>query len=322
MKKLRILLLGYSSNAQKSIIPALQDHPHVYLVGIASRSRWALIPHGTPAYNNYPYAIRKSECDAVYISLHNSAHYRWIMYALRLGKHVICDKPAVLTRSQAKACIRRANNTQYIFEAFPFLFHNQLQYVKALLQKQSSPLTAVSAHFGFTLKDTNNYRNFSRLGGGCIYDIGPNIIAVGNFLFDRAPLSISCFALVERGIPTSASVMLNYGKGHVLAATIGYTFEYRNQLECWGRTFHITLNRVFSIDKTMKNIIHTKVNDKEKTISIGPSDHFSAMFSHVARQIAQGNVHRVNRMFQTQATILEMLHLAARTHKTIPIPYA
>ena len=64
---IRILLLGYSYIAQKSIIRAIENNSNFILVGIASKSRYKGIPKEYIIYKSYEEAIKKSNCDVVYI---------------------------------------------------------------------------------------------------------------------------------------------------------------------------------------------------------------------------------------------------------------
>ncbi len=49
-----------------------------------------------------------SLCEAVYIASPHETHYEYIKSGLLNGKHVLCEKPMVLERSQAEECFRIA----------------------------------------------------------------------------------------------------------------------------------------------------------------------------------------------------------------------
>lgn len=81
--KLNILMIGYSNFARKSIIEAIEKNNHLHLKAIASKNHFNLIPKKYQAYKSYKEAIDQSNCNVVYISLHNIAHYPWVLYALK-----------------------------------------------------------------------------------------------------------------------------------------------------------------------------------------------------------------------------------------------
>ena len=106
--KLKILILGYSQIARKSIINSIEKNKHFTISGIASESHYKEIDPKYDSYDSYDGAINNNGCDAVYISLHNAAHIIWIEKSLRKNKHVICDKPAVLNKQDALKCYKLA----------------------------------------------------------------------------------------------------------------------------------------------------------------------------------------------------------------------
>ncbi len=320
LKKSRMVILGYSSLAQRLIIPALNHHPNIKLVGIASKSRYKLIPGSIPAYSSYTQAICNTDCNLVYISLHNSAHYKWILYALKHGKQVICDKPAVLTRRQALICAALAKDKQIIFESLPYLFHPQHQLLSRKLIKAKSQIKVIQINFGFPSLPSYNFRNQKQLGGGCIYDIGPYPISAGYHYFHARPKSVVCLAsnLSTNSLPTQAAVILNFGLNQIVQATFGFDLEYRNHLEIWGKDFHYLIDRAFSIPKDYKNMIYYKSHDQVKILGVPPADHFRNMF-HAFSQIPKSSYRQYNQAFLDRALILDAMIASSKTgrHKII-----
>ena len=115
IKKTKLLILGYSDIAQRKILPSLKNHPDIELTAVASKSKFSKIPKGIASFSDYEKAIEDSGADTVYISLYNSIHYPWIIHSLKKGKHVICDKPAVLTKIQAESCLKASKGKLLIF---------------------------------------------------------------------------------------------------------------------------------------------------------------------------------------------------------------
>lgn len=318
----RILLLGYSQIAQKRILPALNRHPHTTLVGIASKTNFYKIPKNLPAYKAYKEAIEKADCDTVYISLNNSAHFRWIRYSLEKGKHVICDKPAVLSKKEAEICYRLASDRLIIFEAFPYLYHKQHDFLKMYLKTQDTPLQKVIAHFGFPPLNKQNFRNRYALGGGCIYDIGPYLLSVGQLYFETRAIKLYCSAYKGKyDVPISAEIIIYFGDNKILQGSIGFTLEYRNHLELWGQTFHFSLDRAFSIPPDFKNTIHYKIKDQKRLLPVDACDAFSEMLTHYNNIIDNKSYGDYNRMFLEQAIGLDTMNRSVLTGKPRDIFY-
>lgn len=274
-----ILLLGYSSIAQKAIIPALKHHPHVALRAIASRSQFDDIPPEFEAFDDYKDAIDTVRCDTVYVSLHNSAHFEWIMYALEKGKNVICDKPVVLNKKEALEIVKKAAGKRVIFEATPYLYHPTHRRLAQLVHAQDTPLQHISLQFGFPKLPKDNFRNDRTLGGGCILDIGPYVVSVGEYYFRKRATHVASFVHNVHDVPVTASITFQFGKAETLQASIGFNLEYRNHLELWGGEYHFSLDRAFTMPPDLRNTISIKHKDRTRTIIVEATDPFYEMFT-------------------------------------------
>ena len=253
----RIVLIGYSDFARRTIVPAIESLPALKLVGIASRSHARAIPLHIPAYRRYDRAIDQSQAHTVYISLHNSSHAKWIEYALSRGKHVIVDKPAVLTKREAQTCLLASRGTLLLWESLPYLFHPQYQAIKTYLARTKSPIQSITAHFGFPMLAAHNFRNTLSLGGGCLYDIAPYLVSVGSHLTGRHPTRVHVRILAKdrRGLPLRAAVEMTYPDTICLQGLIGFGLEYRNYLAIWGNNFLISLDRAFTLPPAQSNTV-------------------------------------------------------------------
>lgn len=76
-----------------------------------------------------------SECDAVYIHGHPATHYEMAKEALSAGKHVLCESPVALTKTQAEELFSLAEEKHLIFTealrtAFSTAYHRLLLMIK------------------------------------------------------------------------------------------------------------------------------------------------------------------------------------------------
>ena len=225
---MKVLILGYSSFAKKTVIPALLKHSKFELVGVASKSGSGEIV----TFNDYGEAIKKSECDVVYISLANSLHKKWILESLLFGKSVIVDKPGVLNGSEALECVRKAGKKLLIYESLPYLFYKK---------QKIGNLSFINANFGFPELPKDNFRNFKKFGGGAVNDLGPYLVATGEYYFGGYPKKI-----YSTGSFKKRAVILDYGNDKILSGAIGFGLKYQNKLELWGENYYRKLERAFS----------------------------------------------------------------------------
>ncbi len=135
---MHVLLLGYSSIAQRRIIPALSSMDEVQRLDIACHRRNITIqsPVAGDIYHDYAEALAKSQANIVYVSLVNSLHRQWVETALHAGYHVVVDKPAFVNIDDARAMVALASSKKRtLIEAVVFAYHPQIAAIKALLEK-------------------------------------------------------------------------------------------------------------------------------------------------------------------------------------------
>src|ERR1700761_2677009 len=123
---MRLLVLGYSSIAERRVIPAAAKMAAIDAISIASKSRprpenW---PKAGRFFDDYSSALRDSGADLVYLSLPNAMHDDWVMAALEAGKHVVVDKPALMTLEGSLRAIDKARQAgRLLAEATVFGYH-------------------------------------------------------------------------------------------------------------------------------------------------------------------------------------------------------
>src|SRR5512140_2848652 len=111
---MRLLILVYSSIAQRRVIPAAARIEAIDEISIASKSRpepdqgW---PKRGRFFADYDAALRQSHADIVYLSLPNAMHEDWVLASLDCGKHVLVDKPAMITREGCERGVTQARRS-------------------------------------------------------------------------------------------------------------------------------------------------------------------------------------------------------------------
>lgn len=97
------------------------------------------------AYGGHEAFLDDSNVDAIYLALPHAYHHEWALRALRAGKAVLCEKPAMLTAAQMSEVAAEATSTGLLFmEAmkprFTALYAHVLEALDTI-----GPLTHVEA---------------------------------------------------------------------------------------------------------------------------------------------------------------------------------
>lgn len=183
MTELSMVRWGLLSTAwiNDAIIPAIAMSPRSELIAVASRTQEKVDKyaqkHGIPrAYGSYVELLADSDIDAVYISLPNSLHAEWIVKAAQAGKHVLCEKPLVISLDEFDAIEAAAREFKVVvFEAFANLHHPSIRHALELVR--SGALGDIQfingwGYFKLPADDVDNIRLKPELGGGSLWDVG------------------------------------------------------------------------------------------------------------------------------------------------------
>jgi xylose dehydrogenase (NAD/NADP) len=177
--KIRFGIIGCSSIAFRSVIPAIKDVRLAKLEMIGSRSlgkakRFSQ-EFSCEKFGHYEDILENKNIDAVYISLPPALNEEWVIKSALAGKHIICEKPTAISYNSAKKMITTCKkNGVRILEGFSFRFHPQHKKILKIIQTRSlGNIFSFSSSYGFQLdRSKNDFRFQKKLGGGILNDVG------------------------------------------------------------------------------------------------------------------------------------------------------
>jgi predicted dehydrogenase len=314
---MRLLILGHSSIVQRRVIAAAARTGAIGEISIASRS------HPEPAagwpkrgafFADYDLALAESRADIVYVSLPNAMHEQWVLAALACGKHVLVDKPAMLTKQASeRAVIEARRSGRLLAEATVFGHHPQFAALKQFLA-QYGPLTHVAAQFIIPPLPIGNFRNHGELGGGCLLDMGPYAAALMRFFGGGPPSHITALAggrHPETGVDMGFSVQARLANGGIFSGHFSFEGEYQNRLLIVARSGSVITERVFSPPDDYRMEWRRRVRNIDDVVTFEAADAFACFLDLAAGAIASGNHEEFHRALledaQCRARIAEAL---------------
>jgi len=275
---LKIGVLGYSSIAKRSVIPAIKECEDFVLSGVGARE-------------GQPYeSILDSDIDAVYVSLPVGLHYEWGRKVLESGKHLLMEKTFTESYEQAKELFDLAKRLNlFCMEALMYEFHPLQNQIDSLLPSVGD-IRCVEAHFGFPyFEDKNDIRYKKDLGGGAILDslvyplsfvfriLGDKFLDHHSIIFKDEQSEVD-----DRGYThfqyEDVVANISYGFGH----------SYRNEVTIWGEDAILKSNRVFTRPKNCDVPVQVWNNGKCQEYEVENSDHFLRMLYSFSDSISNG----------------------------------
>jgi predicted dehydrogenase len=309
-----ILILGFSNIVKRRVLPALLGIDSVARIDLASRHGVdkEQIPAGWEGsiYSDYDSALKDSKAQLVYISLINSLHEQWAESALLANKHVVVDKPALLSLAATQRLSAIANDRGVcLAEATVFNYHRQFDTIRGLLD-ESCCFSRVIAAFSFPPFPSGDFRNYPELGGGALLDLGPYAAATSRLFFSEAPNNITCHVNTrhsETNVETAFSILADYPGGGSYTGHFGFDTEYINRLTAFGPGISVTLDRAYTTPPELENRIEIMQANKPVSVDAPACDAFWVFFEYAISSIANHNWRDLTNAMLQDATFRERL---------------
>lgn len=197
---IKTAVIGYGLSAKTFHLPFIQLQAELELVAISSsQSQLRLDYPELKHYQNADELIRESDAELVVITSPNDSHYPLAKQALLSKKHVLVEKPFVLTEAEGKELFALANTQQRQL----IVYHNRrfdgdFLTLKQLLQSgELGTIRYFESHFDrFRPVPRARWREQQGAGTGILYDLGPHLIDQAIALFGAPDaLTSRCRAL-------------------------------------------------------------------------------------------------------------------------------
>ncbi|PRY36677.1 Gfo/Idh/MocA family protein [Umezawaea tangerina] len=173
--RLEIGLIGATAIAERAVVRPSAGSEGISVRAVAARdprrAREFAARNGIPvAHGGYDDLLADPGVDAVYLSLHNSAHHPWILRAARAGKHVIVEKPLCLDTDELAGILEVGDGVRVV-EAVPTAGHPwQAALREMIADRRYGDLRTVDTELTFAEPEPGGYRDHPELGGGIFYD--------------------------------------------------------------------------------------------------------------------------------------------------------
>jgi predicted dehydrogenase len=199
----------------------------------------------------YEAVIEDPDVEVVYVATNHPDHREWAVRAAEAGKHLLCEKPLAVTRTDAEAIVEAARrNDVFLLEAFAYRCHPQTRRLLELLRSGAiGQVRVVDAAFGYDAgPDPRNYLLVNKLAGGSILDVGCYPTSMAHLIARTALGSVTEPAdvigvaeLGPTGVDHYASAVLRFDGGLMARVACSIQVELESSLRVFGSRGRLTV---------------------------------------------------------------------------------
>lgn len=198
-----------------SFTAAAREIPEAEVVAVASRSslekaRKFAEEENIPAYyGDYESMLANPEIEVIYIATTHNYHLDNILQCLEAGKHVLCEKPLVLTEAE---CIKAQEVARekglFLMEAMWARFLPKTQKVREWVKAgKIGDVKLCQGTIGFVAPVDYSDRFYNpALAGGVLYDMGVYLIDLLPYFADQKIVDVTATAMLA---PTKTDCQIN-----------------------------------------------------------------------------------------------------------------
>lgn len=258
----RVGVIGTSDIVTKSV-QAFLNTQRALLVAVYSRQvetgkKFAEAFGDVSVNTNLDDFVNRDDIDIVYIASPNTFHFEQAQKAILAKKHVVVEKPAVVTLKQWEMLQQIAKENQvYLFEAIRHAYEPNFKKLTQLLQ--SKKIDGAVLNFGQYSRRMNDLLNGHihnifkpEMSAGVLMDLGVYVLHSAFHWFGEPMMATYYPVKLSNGIDIQGDIILKYS----------------------------TFNVVAHISKRTQTIAQSEVYSQTETIIIDSVDHIKTVTAH------------------------------------------
>ena len=216
--KIRWGIAGLGNIAHK-FAQDIQLVPGAILSAVGSRNKDKALAFGAEygaqhCYGSYEELFACDEVDVIYVATPHISHRELSIKAMDAGKHVLCEKPFGINRSDTESMIESAqNNGVFLMEALWSRFNPSIVRVKEQVDNGAIGKTKyLHADFAFYSLDRSEEGRLlnPELGGGSILDIGIYPIFLAYLILGKPEKILATSNFYKTGVEIQTSMIFSY----------------------------------------------------------------------------------------------------------------
>jgi predicted dehydrogenase len=219
-------------------------------------------------YTDYSALLNDSEIDAIYIGLPNHLHKEWIIRCAQAGKHIVCEKPLVISVKEAEEVFSVLEKTNvFCMEALMYRYHPLTKKLQELINdKIIGDIKLFNAIYMANIATIAN-----PTAGGSILNLGCYPVSLIRLLANAEPKEIVALGRMNPDIRNDhqASAILKFDNQAIAVVSIADDMEMFWQFDLYGTKGTLKMiTNPWLPDRNNKIIIQYHAEEKAIEINV------------------------------------------------------
>lgn len=233
-----------TGNIAHQFATGLQAVDDAELVAVASRTQERADKFGDEfdvarRYDSYEALANDADVQAVYIATPHTSHKDNTLLCLNHGKHVLCEKPFAVNKSQAQEMVdlAREKNLFLMDAVWTRYFPIMIKLRELLAEGVIGDVMLVQTDFGFRMGSVMpEHRLFNPdLAGGALLDVGIYPVQLASMIYGKQPKDIvSHVTLGETGVDELSVSVFKYSDYEMATITTAIRMSTPHETRIMG----------------------------------------------------------------------------------------
>tara|TARA_B100001057_G_scaffold55984_1_gene49662 strand:- start:177 stop:1100 length:924 start_codon:yes stop_codon:yes gene_type:complete len=266
MKKIKLLIIGYSKFVEKRLVSSLKKIKKIDY-RICSKTKIKDNIH----YDDYLEGLKFSP-DLIYISLTNHLHFKFAKLFLKKGYNVIVDKPITESLIKTRELIKIAKSKRLLLsEATLFNYHSVFQQITKIIGGKKK-IEFLQSYFN--IPQVKSLREINLTKSDCFMDMSPYAAALIRLYLNKKNLSMNFdFKKFSKNKNIKSFYVLANDKKIRYFGNFSFDNEYLSQIVFFSKKKIIYLpNQAFALPSSKKIKITIKENNRFKFFTFKKDD--------------------------------------------------
>lgn len=280
-------LIGASSIARDTMIPAMRNHPDCAVTSVFSSN-----PERGKQYaaeNNIPRSassvaelLADPDVQAVYISTTNELHHQQVLEAAKAGKHILCEKPLAMSLDETGEMIAVCREAAVVLATNHHLRMGAgIRKMRGLIAEGGigKPLAARVFHAVYLPDYLQSWRlDNPDAGGGVVLDIVVHDIDTLRFILDAEPTEVTSLSqhaglAIHDAVEDGNMAVFRFDNELIAQVHTAFTVKYAGDgIEVHGSEGSLKLDNVLGRALSSPIILHNSQGEQRIELEQYPLD--------------------------------------------------